>query len=183
MNFSFPKVYDHYRSYLGRLYDHDKTLKRPFTASIYPAISINFGPQVVTYGHLDYSNLPSGLCWILANGDYNYKRGGHLILYDLKLVIEFPPGTSILIPSACLRHGNVPIGEHETRTSITQYAAGGLFRYVDYGFRTWDCLKEEDPELAARIIQEKGTKWVEAAKLFSKSKELQVDRTGFSRNC
>jgi hypothetical protein len=42
---------------------------------------------------------------------------------------------SIIIPSAVISHSNLPIQPHETRYSITQYAAGGLFRWVEHGFQ------------------------------------------------
>ncbi|KAJ7937906.1 hypothetical protein B0H13DRAFT_1580401, partial [Mycena leptocephala] len=61
--------------------------------------------------------------------------GGHLVLWDLKLVIRFPPGATILIPSAIVRHSNVPIRPDERRCSFTQYTAGGLFRWIRDGFK------------------------------------------------
>jgi hypothetical protein len=55
-----------------------------------------------------------------------------------QLVIEFPPGSTILIPSSILSHSNTAVDDQEHRYSFTQYAAGGLFRWVDNGFRTLD---------------------------------------------
>lgn len=69
-------------------------------------------------------------------GTYDYTKGGHLILWDLKRVIEFPPGSTILFPSAVISHSNVAIGKGETRYLFAQYSAGGLFRWVDQGFQT-----------------------------------------------
>ncbi|KAJ7861100.1 hypothetical protein B0H14DRAFT_2217722, partial [Mycena olivaceomarginata] len=66
----------------------------------------------------------------------------HQIKADLRLVIEFPPGALILLPSATLAHWNVP----DKRISFTQFTAGGLIRYVDNGFRTQAALEQEDPE-------------------------------------
>lgn len=60
------------------------------------------------------------------------------MLWDLQLVIEFPPGSTILIPSAVLRHSNTAIQKGEERYSFTQYTAGGLFRWVDHGFQKED---------------------------------------------
>ena len=62
--------------------------------------------------------------------------GGHLVLKDLGIVVEFPPGSTILIPSTLITHYNTPVRPHETRFSIVQYAAGGLFRWVENGFKT-----------------------------------------------
>ncbi len=72
----------------------------------------------------------------MAIGDYNHKTGGHIFLWECKLIIEFPPGATILKPSAIVTHFNMPVGGHETRCSFTQYAAGGLFRWVDNNFMT-----------------------------------------------
>jgi hypothetical protein len=69
-------------------------------------------------------------------GNFDPDYGGHLILWDLGLVIRFPPGSTILIPSALIRHSNVPIRAHEQRGSFVQYTAGGLFRWVQNGFKT-----------------------------------------------
>lgn len=66
-----------------------------------------------------------------------------MFLYDVKLVIEFPPGSTILIPSSIMRHGNTPIGKNETRMGITQYAAGALFRWVDNGFMKAESTSEK----------------------------------------
>ncbi|THU89154.1 hypothetical protein K435DRAFT_678500, partial [Dendrothele bispora CBS 962.96] len=65
----------------------------------------------------------------------NYKKSGHLVFWDLKLVVEFPPCWTFLFPSSYLRHSNTCIGPGETRYSFTQYMAGALFRYVDDGFQ------------------------------------------------
>jgi hypothetical protein len=99
-------------------------------------MTFNFGPQTITFDHRDFANLAFGWCAITAIGKFDPKRGGHLILWDMKLVIEFPPGATILIPSAILRHSNVSLQPGEIRMSFTQYSAGGLFRWVDQGFRT-----------------------------------------------
>lgn len=89
-----------------------------------------------------------GECSVTPFGSYDYKRGGHLVLWDLKLVIEFPPGCTILFPSAVLSHSNVAIARHERRYSFAQYTAGGLFRWVDQGFQTkdqhWASLSAEE---------------------------------------
>ena len=96
----------------------------------------NLGPRVVCFPHVNFTNFPFGLCAITAIGDFNPSKGGHLVLWDCKLVIEFPPGSTILILSAVLTHSNAKVASHETRFSFSQYSAGGLFRWVDHGFQT-----------------------------------------------
>lgn len=130
-----PKLYHYYIDHLSKLHKHHPSLKRLFLASIFPAASFNFGPRMVCFKHKDFANLPFGLCAVTALGSFDPQKGGHLVLWDLHLVIEFPPGSTILLPSAIVAHSNVPIQKNETRLSFAQYAAGGLFRWVEHGFQ------------------------------------------------
>ncbi|KAJ8072820.1 hypothetical protein PM082_016379 [Marasmius tenuissimus] len=108
-------------------------LVQNFANCCFAACTFNFG-KAVTRRHTDYLNLLFGMCAVLPIGNYNFEKGGHLILWDLKLVIQFPPGTIILLPSAMIEHSNVSIGKGERRSSITFYSAAGLFRWVCNGF-------------------------------------------------
>lgn len=130
-----PNLYKYYKGTMDALFEHDCQLRRPFN-SVFTAATYNLGPQSVCRPHLDFANLAFGLCAITALGNFDPTQGGHLVLWDCRLVIEFPPGSTILIPSAMVTHSNVPISSHETRYSFTQYAAGALFRWVDQGFQS-----------------------------------------------
>lgn len=92
------------------------------------------GSQTVTPPHLDAGNAAHGWCTDTAAGNYNPDKGGHLVLWNLRLVVRFPPGATLLFPSALITHSNIPIGAHETRHSIIQYSAGGLFRWKYNGW-------------------------------------------------
>ena len=131
-------MYAYYADHLQRLLDHDDKLVRNFDNSVFAACAFNFGPQTVCYKHRDHSNLPFGWCGVTALGNYNYKLGGHMVLWDLGLVIEFPPGSTIFLPSASLEHSNATIQKDERRYSFTQFTSGGTFRWVDYGFQKAD---------------------------------------------
>ncbi|KAF8220097.1 hypothetical protein L208DRAFT_1335778, partial [Tricholoma matsutake] len=131
----FPKHYKYYHETLGALYKQDEGLKCLFLDSVWAAISFNFGPATWCYRHTDWGNLAFRVCIITNVGKFDSMRGGHLILWECGIVIEFPPGTSIIIPSAVISHSNLPIQPHEIRYSFMQYAAGGLFRWVEHGFQ------------------------------------------------
>ena len=128
-----PKLYDYYVDCLGKLHAQNPTLHRLFPGSVFAAASYNFGPRTVCFKHKDFANLPFGLCAVTAFGDFDPKEGGHLILWECKL--EFPPGSTILLPLAVIAHSNVPIQRGEKRYSFAQYTAGGLFRWVEQGFQ------------------------------------------------
>ncbi|KAF7296647.1 hypothetical protein HMN09_01073000 [Mycena chlorophos] len=98
--------------------------------SVFASATLNLGPRTATWPHLDLLNLAWGWCFITALGWFDHTRSALLVLWDLRLVIEFPPGSTIAIPSALLRHSNTSVQQHETRYSFTQFSAGGLFRYV-----------------------------------------------------
>ena len=125
--------------------------------------------------HRDAKNLPFGWCMITALGEFDPTKGGYFVLSDLKIFIEFPPGSTILIPSATLRHCNIPVQSSETRTSFTQFAAGDLFRYVQCGFMTEKELAGVDPEKYAEMLEKKKSRWARGVELFSTESELLLD--------
>jgi hypothetical protein len=111
------------------------SLARPFKGSPFGTLTFNFGPDVRTVPHKDYKNLGWGWCSITSLGSYDHARGGHLVLWDLGVAVEFPPGSTIFIPSAIAEHSNTEIQEGEVRHSVTQYTSAGLFRWCAYGFQ------------------------------------------------
>jgi hypothetical protein len=132
----YPKVRRTMSAKLQAVYDKYQ-LQRPFPKSAYPGLTINFGPRTVCHDHLDCTNAAGVPCAITALGDFDHHKGGHLVLFDLKLIVPFPSGSTILLPSASLRHGNLGIQDGETRMSMTQYCSGGLLRHYDYGFKMY----------------------------------------------
>lgn len=106
-------------------------------------VTINLGPRTVTAPHRDHANLAAGWCVITAMGDFDHQEGGQLVLWELGLVIDFPAGSSIAIPSALVTHFNVGVGTGQHRYSVTQYCSGHLCRYVDNKMATDKTLKEK----------------------------------------
>ncbi|KAI0669488.1 hypothetical protein C8Q78DRAFT_943223, partial [Trametes maxima] len=138
-----PRLHEYYEDTMIHLRENDPRLRPLFDKNIFAATTFNLGPQVVTYEHLDNLNLPAGLCTITTIGDYDSEQGDHVLLWDLKLMIEFPPGMLILISSAMLRHSNTTIEKLKHRYSFTQYLAGSLFRWVECGFKTLESFRKE----------------------------------------
>ncbi|KAF9531030.1 hypothetical protein CPB83DRAFT_868384 [Crepidotus variabilis] len=167
-----PDIFDYYKSKLDKLYARMPQLRRNFQKSVFPAAAINCGPNVWTYHHRDSMNCPFGFCAITALGRFDPKFGGHLILRGLKLVIEFPPGATILIPSAVVVHGNIPVQPGDVRASFTQYCPGGLLRFVDNHFMTEKKLKKANKTEYARLMAEKPLRWKMGLGLLSKFDDL-----------
>ncbi|KAJ7687991.1 hypothetical protein B0H14DRAFT_3101285 [Mycena olivaceomarginata] len=105
-----PLLFAFYTAQMALLHAWKSSVRPNFVGSVFAACTFNFGPRAICVPHLDFANL----AW----------------------VIRFPPGSTILIPSALIRHSNVPIRAHEQRGSFVQYTAGGLFRWVRNGFKT-----------------------------------------------
>lgn len=95
------------------------------------------------------------------------------MFYDLKLAVEFPAGSTILMPSSTLGHGNTQISNGEERVSITQYCPGGLIRWVRHGFRPTTALTDAEKERIDGAAEEQV---VEALGRWSKVGELVQDR-------
>jgi hypothetical protein len=169
-----PAVHALYTSTLDALTDdYNPALRRNFARRIsaFAAATLNFGPFTVTLPHIDALNLAWGWCAITALGLFNPDLGGHLVLWDLRLIIRFPPGSTILIPSAILRHSNVGIGPTERRYSFTQYTAAGLFRWVDNGFKSDLSITKEtrfDVEAQAQRAHARQTRWRDGINSFKR---------------
>lgn len=58
--------------------------------------------------------------------------------------------------------------------SFIQFVTGGLFRYVDYGFRTENLLKVDDPALLENLCKLRPQKWKETVDLLSTFNDLQA---------
>ncbi|KAF7305709.1 CxC2 domain-containing protein [Mycena chlorophos] len=137
-----PWLYRYYEEIIDALFTRMPHLRRLF-ASVLAAFTFNFGPRTATRAHLDLANLAWGWCFITALGWFDPDLGGHLVLWDIKRIIRFPPGSSIGIPSAFMRHSNTRVQQHETRYSFTQFSAGGIHQVaVDY----CGCRSGEFPE-------------------------------------
>lgn len=177
--FYFPKIYKEYDDNMLAMLLHQVVPTRPISNSVFAAASFNFGPRAVTHEHTDSGNKANGPCPIFCTGTFDPKKGGHLVFRQLKLLVEFPPGSLALIPSATLMHGNVAIRRGEQRESFTQYAAGGLFRWVGYGFRSWSQLEEDEQSLIQELNARK-TRWAEALDRFSTIQSLHNDRSMYA---
>lgn len=138
----------------------------PFVDSL-PSAAFNLGPRTVCIPHCDAKNLSFGICCITALGSFDPVTGGHLVLEELKLVVEFPPGATVLIPSAVVMHSNTSIQEGETRYSFTQYASGSLFSYVENGMRTTkDVMLNMTLEQKTEWKQKGGERWGRGLTMF-----------------
>jgi hypothetical protein len=167
--------YEYVEATMEKIRDRQPNLRRPYDSKVgvYPCCSINVGRHTASYPHTDTANLAQSWCSITAIGDFDPKLGGHLVLKELGLVIEFPASSTVLIPSALITHSNVPVREHEARFSIVQYAAGGLFRWVENGFMT-------DREWRSKATAKQATerkmadveRWRMAASMFTTLEEL-----------
>ncbi|KAG1742871.1 hypothetical protein EDB19DRAFT_1894853 [Suillus lakei] len=151
--FYAPKLYRHFSHNVKALVERHPHLCMNFTNSIFLATTFNFRPQVATFEHTDPHNVAYGLCDIHALGSFDPKAGGHLILFDLKVVVELPSGSTAHIL--------------ETQFSFTQYFAGSLIR--------WE-LRVQDPCLMQKLDREVGKRWEWGLSFFSKLTEVEGDR-------
>ncbi|KAJ7702802.1 hypothetical protein B0H17DRAFT_1327163 [Mycena rosella] len=148
-----PRVYGHYHECDAKLRQHYPHLPRNFPKSVFSCAAFNFGPDVWTFRHRDGTNVPFGWC---------------------ALVIEFPAGATILIPSATIVHSNIPVDVRngEERASFTQYTPGALLRFIDNRFRTEADYASEDPEGYAKKCEEKSLRWETGLGMLSTADEL-----------
>lgn len=163
-----PRMHAFYESTLASLCSKHPHLRPNFESNVFAAATFNLGPRTATYRHRDHLNIPWGWCSIIALGDFDYTEGGHLVLWDLQMLIEFPPGATIQIPSAILAHSNTSISAGEPRYSMTQYTAGGIVRWMDCG-----CRSQKEMEQAGESLPlSPEERWRRGVSMLSTCEEL-----------
>ncbi|KAJ7237601.1 hypothetical protein C8J57DRAFT_1529151 [Mycena rebaudengoi] len=158
-----PDVFEFYLVQMRLFYGRNPHLRRPFINSIFSACTVNLGPRTCALGHRDFANLVFGWCAITALGKFDWKKGGHLILWDCKLILEFPPGTTILIPSS--RHFSLQHPHRTPRKALFVHPSEQEYR---------DSLSPEELE---REKEESRARWQAGADLFSTLEELRSKST------
>lgn len=138
----FPAIYDDFSETLERVVDNDPKLSVPIPGCAWAATHINFPPGSWCHAHTDHLNHVGGLCAVWALDEFNADKGGHIILWDLKLVVRFPPGNLILLPSALVKHGNISVYQGGKRSAFVLFSAAGLFRWVLNGMMSDAEFKE-----------------------------------------
>lgn len=88
------KEYQQVKDYYSRE-DGGGILHWNFSGSVYSATTVNFGPRTLTHDHVDSANFAPGWCRVRPYGKYDFRRGGHLVFWDLGIAVQFPAGTSI----------------------------------------------------------------------------------------
>ncbi|KAL0562366.1 hypothetical protein V5O48_019721, partial [Marasmius crinis-equi] len=109
-----PRLYGRYKTTADAVRHHSRTSHLPWNFSpenVFAAAAFNFGGKVRTFKHRDHLNWAFGWCAITALGEFNPKKSARLVLWEFKLVINFPPGSTVLIPSAVITHSNTRIAE------------------------------------------------------------------------
>lgn len=160
---------------MKELYRRNKKLNRLFEYSVFPAATCNFGPRAITYFHKDFKNKANGLLALTSFGNFNPALGGHIVFKDLKLIIRFPPGSTILFLSCIIEHANIPVAEDEFRYSFVQYSAGGLFRWEAYDFQLKEDMKKKRPDIEAEQLAGEETAWKRAVEKLSMLESLKLD--------
>jgi hypothetical protein len=148
------RLHTYYEEVSEKIHAQQAELVRNFPGCVFAAATANLGDYTMTKFHTDNANKAEGLCGIWALGKFDYKKGGHLVIPAAKLIIEFPPGSLILIPSSILKHGNTRLSPVDRRMSLTFYSAGGLFRWVDYGFRTSKSVEASSTAKDQALVRE-----------------------------
>lgn len=136
-------------------------------------MTINIGPQTVCRAHRDVGNLGPSVCWVKSGGRFDARRGGHVVIHEGRVIVSLPSGCGLLLPSACTTHENIPVGEGETRYSLTGYMAGNLVQHVDQGFRGQTEWGERDPEGYSAYKADELNRWARGVAMFKTVEELK----------
>ncbi|KAJ3738194.1 hypothetical protein EV360DRAFT_58345 [Lentinula raphanica] len=126
----------------------------------FAALTFNLGPQSWSLPHMDADNLASSWCADTNVGSFDPDKGGQLILWDFGIIIRFPPGATILFPSALVTHSTMPIEPHESCYVLIQYSSGELFHWRSNGFQSdKDFLRNASPEQVRAWHAKRASQW------------------------
>ncbi|KAJ7018028.1 hypothetical protein C8F04DRAFT_1278435 [Mycena alexandri] len=137
-------VFHSFNNALDAYEDHYNHRERPVWCSPFAAATFLLGPRCLNF--LD-NDLTWGWAALTALGTYNPDKGGQIILWDLNLMVHFPPGTTILLPRSLIRYSFVEIAPGETRYCLIQHTPAPVFHFTENGNRT-------DPQFAATATEQ-----------------------------
>ncbi|KAJ7032397.1 hypothetical protein C8F04DRAFT_959072 [Mycena alexandri] len=124
--------------------EHYQDRQPPIWYGPFAAATFLLGPRCLNVLNDD---LTWGWAALTALGTFNADKGGHIILWDLNMVVWFPEGATILLPRALIRHSFVKIAPSETRYCLIQHTPAPVFHFHKNGNRT-------DTEFAATATQQ-----------------------------
>ncbi|KAJ7719392.1 hypothetical protein B0H16DRAFT_1336722, partial [Mycena metata] len=137
-------LYDYYSQVVTRYEGAYTGASHPLWFGVFSAATFHLGPKI-------YRAMEHDLAWgwtaITALGDYHPGQGGHIILWDLNLVVHFPPGATILLPRALVRYSFVKIRPDETRYTLIQFTPAPIINFSINGGAS-------DVEFAANATRE-----------------------------
>jgi hypothetical protein len=81
-------------------------------------------------------------------GHFDDTKGGHPVLLDFRVLVQFPAGSVVHILSSPMRHANTPVAEGKFRISVIQYMSDSLSRFMDAGYK---CVKNLPKHVAAAL--------------------------------
>jgi len=170
----FPRhafAYDEVKHRLKITTNAEERANNIFKNSRFCGTTFNLGPYAITLEHRDSRNLVGGLCVLGVFGQFDHKTSGHFIMKEPKVVIELRRGDVVFMPSAGITHRNAGMKKGETRSSIIQYTAGGLFQWIWQGFRQ---LSKSDINVRKGFREREGrSRWKEMWGLFPSLEELE----------
>ncbi|PPQ73446.1 hypothetical protein CVT24_008148, partial [Panaeolus cyanescens] len=150
----YPKCHQIYENALSALTArHPELGGRNYEGSVFPKAAFNFGGTVWSHKHIDTKNFTFGWCCITALGTFDHTAGGHLILWELGLILELPAGYTASILSSLIIHSNTPTKDGDLRYSFVQYFPGEIMRYVDNGCITDKGMRRNNKKLLERSMQ------------------------------
>ncbi|KAJ6480183.1 hypothetical protein C8R45DRAFT_783169, partial [Mycena sanguinolenta] len=104
-------------------------------SSVFSAATFEFGGPHRRTTSLGDPDCYHAATWsvLTSLGKYVPMLGGHIIFWDLGLVVAFPLGASILTPTGLIRYSFVKVRPGEHRYSLFQWAGSGISHWFQNG--------------------------------------------------
>ena len=112
-----PRLHAEYRCCQEDYKQRCPEMQIPSNILPFAAVTANLGPKTICHKHVDAQNLSYGWCVVCAMGEFDSTMGGHMVLHDARIILEYGRGDIIFLPSAIMAHENIPVQgwRHATR--------------------------------------------------------------------
>lgn len=97
---------------------------------VWQSVAYNY-KRAATLRHRDSTNTTRVPCILLVTELADLKKGGQLVLEELRLVLELAPGDIVIFPSTLITHWNLGLGEGQIRSSLAAWCSAANEMWAD----------------------------------------------------
>jgi hypothetical protein len=80
---------------------------------------------------------------VTSLGTYDHRKGGHMMFPDDDVMMEMPPGMTVLFPAGTKSYNFAAVRKHKQQYLFHQFCSAGVLRWVEKGGRSDKLFDDE----------------------------------------